>query len=68
MTGKEAYKLRTTRGENQTQFWRRVSVTQSGGCRYEHGHNIPEAVSRLLKLVYLPESQATKYLQQLRRK
>ena len=68
MTGNEAYKLRTTRGENQTKFWQRVGVTQSGGCRYEHGRNVPEAVSRLLRLVYLPEGQATKYLQQLRRK
>lgn len=68
MTSNEAHKLRTTRGENQTQFWQRVGVTQSSGCRYERGRNVPEAVSRLLKLVYLPEGQATKYLQQLRRK
>lgn len=44
---------RINRGENQTEFWGRLGVTQSGGCRYETGRNIPTAVRRLFVLVYV---------------
>ena len=35
----KAYRL--SRGENQTQFWTRFGVTQSGGSRYESGRELP---------------------------
>ena len=35
-------------GINQTKFWSRVGVTQSGGSRYESGRNIPRPVQILL--------------------
>lgn len=35
---------------NQTAFWRLFGCTQSGGCRYESGREIPEPVVLLLIL------------------
>lgn len=43
-----AYRKR--RGENQSQFWTRFGVTQSGGSRYESGRSIPKAVRMLMSL------------------
>jgi hypothetical protein len=37
-------------GENQSIFWTRFGVTQSGGSRYESGRNIPKPVRMLLTL------------------
>ena len=48
-------KLRESLGLNQTEFWARVEVTQSGGSRYESGRAMPRPVRRLLGLVYLKE-------------
>ena len=36
---------------NQSDFWSRFGVTQSGGSRYESGRNLPNAVGILLWLV-----------------
>lgn len=44
--------FRQSLGENQTVFWRRFGVTQSGGCRYEHGRNLPRPLVILLRLWY----------------
>lgn len=41
-----AYRL--SRGENQTQFWTRFGVTQSGGSRYESGREVPTPVAILV--------------------
>lgn len=50
---KEVLTMRDKAGTNQTQFWAKVGVTQSGGSRYETGHcSIPEPVAILLDLVY----------------
>jgi DNA-binding transcriptional regulator YiaG len=38
---------------NQTEFWNRIGVTQSGGCRYESGRKPPKAVAVLAHLVYI---------------
>lgn len=38
---------------NQTDFWQPVGVTQSGGCRYESGRDMPAPVRKLIWLVYL---------------
>lgn len=35
---------------NQSNFWKRYGVTQSGGSRYESGRNIPKPLAILLWL------------------
>jgi DNA-binding transcriptional regulator YiaG len=35
---------------NQSDFWKRYGVTQSGGSRYESGRNIPKPLAILLWL------------------
>lgn len=42
--------LRKHLGLNQNQFWERVGISQSGGCRYESGRTIPKPVSELVRL------------------
>jgi hypothetical protein len=37
---------------NQTQFWGRVGVTQSGGSRYENGYTVPGYLKLLIELAY----------------
>lgn len=37
-------------GMNQTSFWSRFGVTQSGGSRYEGERNVPEPVALLIVL------------------
>lgn len=39
---------RKARGENQSEFWSRFGVTQSGGSRYESGRALPKPVAVLL--------------------
>ncbi len=43
--------IRRKLGLNQSQFWSKIGVTQSGGSRYESGRNIPRPVQALLRLV-----------------
>jgi len=45
--------LRTSLGLNQSAFWGRLGVTQSGGSRYENGRRMPPPVRKLLGIVYL---------------
>ena len=52
LTGAEARELRRQLGMNQTDFWAKVGVTQSGASRYEAGRNIPRAIQMLLTLAY----------------
>lgn len=40
-------------GLNQTDFWGKYAVTQSGGCRYEAGRPVPQ---HLAILMYLEKS------------
>jgi DNA-binding transcriptional regulator YiaG len=42
--------FRNKLGLNQSQFWTRYGVTQSGGSRYESGRNIPAPLELLLRL------------------
>lgn len=42
--------VRKKQNLNQTEFWTRFGVTQSGGSRYESGRNIPKALAILLHL------------------
>ena len=53
INGKTAIAIRTESDENQTTFWRRLGVTQSGGSRYESGRSMPAPVKRLMYLVYM---------------
>jgi DNA-binding transcriptional regulator YiaG len=41
---------RRTSGLNQSEFWSRFGVTQSGGSRYESGRNIPKPLKTLMWL------------------
>lgn len=47
---------------NQTDFWNRVGVTQSGGSRYESGRTIPKPVKMLLTIAYGTTSERSKAL------
>lgn len=42
--------FRNKLGLNQSDFWSRYGVTQSGGSRYEAGRNIPAPLKLLLRL------------------
>jgi transcriptional regulator with XRE-family HTH domain len=42
---------RKSRGMNQSSFWKKLGITQSGGSRYESGRNVPNPVKLLLALV-----------------
>jgi DNA-binding transcriptional regulator YiaG len=42
--------IRKKQNLNQTEFWTRYGVTQSGGSRYESGRNIPKPLALLLWL------------------
>lgn len=67
-SGEETRELRKKLGLNQADFWRRLSVTQSGGSRYESGRDIPGPVRLLLHLTYGTDKQATDLLEWLRLK
>lgn len=58
--------LREKLGLNQTDFWARVCVTQSGGSRYESGRKIPRAVQKLLVIAYGTPKQAEAVFNQIR--
>ena len=53
-------------GINQTQFWGRVGVTQSGGSRYESGRKIPKPIQKLLIIAYGTPKQAQVVIDHLR--
>lgn len=38
---------------NQTEFWNRLGVSQSGGSRYESGRPVPTPVAVLAQLIYV---------------
>ena len=64
--GKEAAVLRNKLSLNQSDFWSKMGISQSGGSRYESGRNIPRTTQCLLHLVYAPEAQALALLKHLR--
>ncbi len=65
-TSAEIKAFRQKHGMNQSQFWGRVGVTQSGGSRYESGRDMPKPVQMLLHLAYAPEKQVAAMLEYLR--
>lgn len=52
--------IRRKLGMNQSQFWSKIGVTQSGGSRYESGRNIPRPVQALLRLVHIEQVDINK--------
>ena len=46
---------RNALGLNQSAFWSRIGVTQSGGSRYETGRKMPKPVAMLFELVYVQD-------------
>ncbi len=67
MTNIQAAKLRNKLGMNQTDFWSRVSVTQTAGSRYESGRAIPSPVRTLLVLTYGTEKESYSLYLRLRK-
>jgi transcriptional regulator with XRE-family HTH domain len=59
-TGSDIRELRKKLGLNQSQFWSKLGVTQSGGSRYESGRNIPRPVQALLRLVHVEQIDVNK--------
>lgn len=59
-------KARSKLGINQSKFWSRVGVTQSGGSRYESGRSIPDPVKILLTVAYGTEKQSADAIKALR--
>lgn len=59
--------FRHKHGMNQSQFWGRVGVTQSGGSRYESERNIPVPVQLLLHIAYAPAERANRLVDYLRK-
>ena len=56
----DARELRRKLGVNQSQFWSKIGVTQSGGSRYESGRNMPRPVQVLLRLVHVEKVDIAK--------
>jgi transcriptional regulator with XRE-family HTH domain len=56
----DAKEIRKKLGMNQSQFWSRLGVTQSGGSRYESGRNMPKPVQALLRLVHVEQIDISK--------
>ena len=45
--------LREALGLNQSEFWAKVGVTQSGGSRYESGRHVPKPTAVLAHCIYV---------------
>ena len=66
-TSSEIKAFRQKHGMNQSAFWGRVGVTQSGGSRYESERNIPQPVRLLLHIAYAPADRADRLVDHLRK-
>ncbi len=49
-SAEEIRSIRKKQGLNQTVFWARFLVTQTTGCRYESGQDIPTTTQILLNI------------------
>jgi len=58
--------LRLKTGLNQSAFWGRVGVTQSGGSRFETARSLPRPVLILLTITYGKPSQVQAMTEALR--
>lgn len=50
--------VRQAAGLNQTDFWKRLGCTQSGGSRYEAGRGLPGPLAILFDLVFSGDAKA----------
>lgn len=66
--GDRVREIRRLAALNQSEFWSRIGVTQSGGSRYESGRTIPKPVRSLLTIAYGSEKEAAALLAKLRGK
>ena len=57
--GAEIREHRRKLGLNQSEFWTRVGVTQSGASRYEKGRDIPKPVIILLNIAFATPKVST---------
>lgn len=55
ITGQRLSALRVRLGKNQTEFWKPIGVTQSGGSRYESGRDIPTPTRIAIAHTYAAE-------------
>ena len=53
--GAVALEIRLDKGENQTEFWARIGVSQAAGCRYETDkqHSMRTPIRRLFYAQYI---------------
>lgn len=65
-TIKDPREHRRKLNKNQSEYWSKIGVTQSGGSRYESGRRIPTPTAILLELIYLTPREALKKLAMLR--
>lgn len=65
-TGAEVKALRKAARLNQSEFWGRFGVTQSGGSRYESGREIPGTMNILLNIAFQPADTSAVVVQRLR--
>lgn len=65
-TALQLIELRKRRGLSQSEFWAKISVTQSGGSRYESGRTMPKPVQAMVELAYGTDKQAADLLAWLR--
>lgn len=66
-TGEQARTLRRQLGMTQNDFWSQISVTQSGGSRYEAGRSMPISVQYLLQIAHGPQKEAGELIAWLQR-
>ena len=52
---------------NQSEFWSRIGVTQSGGSRYEAGRRIPKPTLILLAIAYGSPTRCARALNRVRK-
>lgn len=67
MVAFDAKAARKALGFNQSNFWNRVFVTQSGGSRYENERSVPKPVQALLVIAYGTDSEAAGMFEHLRK-
>ena len=65
MQGEQLKTLRQHLGLNQTDFWRRVGVSQCTGSRYELGRLVPTPVRLLIGLAYGSDKEREAILDRL---
>lgn len=65
-TAEEIRELRKKHSLNQSEFWTRLGVTQSGGSRYESGRRVPAPVLSLLQIAYGTPTESLRAVEALR--